>query len=138
MEEPELPEDEVEDEDIDDIEEEDIEEEEDDEISIPIIQEEEDVEEEQVEELVEEVPTDEGPEQDDEIIVGHENNPTASRLMKRKENKYKFSKQLANYISQYNEKEKIINGLDHNGKYSTKDFQETKNFSEENLWKRYG
>jgi DNA-directed RNA polymerase subunit M/transcription elongation factor TFIIS len=133
MEEPEQLEDEVEDEDEnidadDDIEEEDhdIEEEEDDEISIPIIQEEEEEQsvEEPLEEPIEEVPIDECQEQEDEIVVGHENNPTASRLMKRKENKYKFSKQLASYISQYNEKEKIINGSEHDGKYSTKDFQE--------------
>jgi len=105
----------------DDIEDDEI----DDEVSIPIIQEEEEEEQQPLEEPVEEVPPiDEGQEQEDEIVVGHENNPTSSRLMKRKENKYKFSKQLTSYNTQYDGKERLINGLEGRGKYSAKDFQE--------------
>jgi DNA-directed RNA polymerase subunit M/transcription elongation factor TFIIS len=109
--------------------------EEEDEISIPIIQEDEEEEHiEILEEPVEEVPIDEEKEEEEEIIVGHENNPTVSKLMKRKENKYKFSKELANYGSQHERKERVINGFGCNGKYSAKDFQELRTF----MKKTYG
>jgi DNA-directed RNA polymerase subunit M/transcription elongation factor TFIIS len=100
---------EIEEEDTDVSEEEEVEVEED--ISL---QEEEEIQiEEEEEEKIEEVQNEEEEykEDEDEIIVSHENNPTASRLMKKKENKYKFSKQLMNYLTQeYDGKTRIING----------------------------
>jgi DNA-directed RNA polymerase subunit M/transcription elongation factor TFIIS len=60
---------------------------------------------------------------EEEIVVGHENSPNASRLMKRRENKYKFSKQLMSYLTQYDGRERKING-NGNGKFTQQDLQE--------------
>ena len=64
-----------------------------------------------------------GSEGDEEIATGRENSPTTSRLMKRRENKYKFSKKLMSYLLvQYCDKERKINGI--NGKFMRQDLQE--------------